>query len=391
MNGDMLVTLRGLDRAVLNAVVQQDQRSPTFEVLEWTVEPIRFAKINFVTDGLFRFSGRGEDARGVRPWSVVLKIVNKPKDGMGNPRSVFYWKRELLAFQSGILEDIPDAVRVPCCYGVMERDDGGWLWIEHIHESTERRWSLEHFGRAAFQFGRFGGAYLTGRPLPEQPWLAQPIFRDQMGSGSWWNTFMNPESAHNVWQDKLVQKTFTEPLRSEILQIHAEAEQMIAVMDKLPQVLCHNDVNRRNLMLRTTDEGKEEVVALDWAWVGSGAVGLDAGWMTADSLQLFDYDPAQAAELEATVWAAYLAGLREAGWGGDGRLPRLGYLIAESRWLGLLPPWVVIMLGEGSDANTMAMYGRSSDAVLAGWVTLLNFLAERAEEARALMRELKLD
>jgi hypothetical protein len=371
--------------------VRQDQRSPTFEVLDWTVEPIQFAKILETTGGLYRFSGHGQDAQGAKPWSVVLKILKKPAQGDGDPRDVFYWKREPLAFQSGLLADFPDAIRAPRCYGVIERDDGGWLWMEYIVESTERRWSLEHFQRAARQLGRFGGAYLTGRPLPDQPWLSRSVLRTLNTPSGFWATLMNPDSPKNAWQSPVVQQAFAEPLRSHVLRIWADLPSFIDAMERLPQVLCHNDLNRRNLMLCTSPEGQQEVVVLDWAWMGNGAIGSDAGWLVSDGLFLFDYDPAQAAELSAAVLDVYLAGLREAGWAGDERLARLGFSIMAASWIAILPGWAAMMLGEESTTDLMAMYGHSADAVLTGWVTLTKFLLEHADEATHLMRELNLD
>lgn len=391
MGSDTLEQLQQLDIMLLTDVVRQDQRSPTFEIADWTVEPINFAKILDTTGGLYRFSGRGNDRQGIRPWSIVLKMLNRPPQDDVDPRDVFYWKRELLAFQSGLLADLPKAVRAPRCYGVIERDDGGWLWMEHIVQSTERRWSLEHFQRAAHQFGRFGGAYLTGKPLPDQFWLSKPLFRGMYAPSGFWATYMNPDSPRNAWQSPVVQKAFAEPLRSKVLRMWAESPRFINALDRLPQVLCHNDLNRRNLMLRTAADGQEEVIALDWAWCGNGAIGLDAGWLVADSLLLFDYDPTQAADLETTVVDAYVAGLREAGWAGDERLARLGYLITAADWIGLLPGWGALNLDEESTTDLMAMYGRPAEEVLAGWVTLCEFLMERADEARHLMRALGLD
>lgn len=77
----------------------------------------------------------------------------------------------------------------------------------------------------------------------------------------------------------------------------------------------------------------------------------------------FDSEPAQVDELEGIIFAGYLAGLRHAG-------------------------WAAVMLDPASDVNVAAMYGRSAEEVLAGWVTLAEFLLDRADEARQLMAKL---
>ena len=85
----------------------------------------------------------------------------------------------------------------------------------------------------------------------------------------------------------------------------------------------------------------------------------------------------------------YLDGLRAGGWSGDARLARLGYLISAVLWMGAtLPGWAAAMLPEDSGVNVQAMYGLPADGVLAGWVSLTEFLMDRADEARSLMRSL---
>jgi hypothetical protein len=389
MNPDLPVTLQALDPGALADIVRQDQRNPAFEILDWTVQPLHHEKIIATTGGLYRFSGSGRDGGTTTPWALVLKIINKPTRECQDLREWCYWKRELLAYQSGLLADLPGGLVAPRCYGMTEHDDGGWLWLEHIVESTGRRWSLEHYRHAAHQSGRFGSAFLSGAPLPDHPWLSAPFFRSVFADDGFWAAYMNPESPENAWQGRLVGRAFDEPLRSRVLRLWDEKHEFFAAIDRLPQVLCHNDLHRRNLMLRKSADGQEELVALDWAFCGPGAVGADMGELVATSVYFFEVDPADADALEATVFEAYLAGLREAGWSGDSRLARLGYTSSVALWMGAtLPGWAALMLGEGSEINTTSMFGRPAEELLAGWATLAEFSLDRANEARSLMRAL---
>src|SRR5262245_48036021 len=213
MNLDTLATLRALDPALLTGVVRQARGNPTFELLDWTVEPMSHEKIIETTGGLFRFSGEGRDEHGSQPWSIVLKILHNPQTWGQDPRYWAYWKRELLAFQSGLLGTLPTGLRAPRCYGASETDDQGWIWLEHIEETTGRRWSMDHFHRAAHMAGRSAGAFLTGTPLPEAPWLSAPFFRSALADGDWWAIHMDPTSPTNAWQSPLVQQAFSEALR----------------------------------------------------------------------------------------------------------------------------------------------------------------------------------
>jgi hypothetical protein len=116
---------------------------------------------------------------------------------------------------------------------------------------------------------------------------------------------------------------------------------------------------------------------------------MDMGELVANSSFFFDSDPLHVAELEPTVVDGYLDGLRAGGWSGDPRLVRLGYLISAVLWMGAtLPGWAAWMVPDDSGVNVQAMFGQPRETVLAGWVSLTEFLMERADEARSLMRGL---
>jgi hypothetical protein len=270
MNPDVPATLQALDPGALTDLVRQDQRSPDFEILDWTAQPIDHEKVMATTGGLYRVSGNGRDGVATRPWALVLKIVDRPAEGCQDQREWCFWKREVLAFQSRLLADLLGGLVAPRCYGTSERDDGGWIWLEHIVESTGRRWSLEHYQHAARQSGRFGGAFLSGTALPDHPWLSASFFRSMFADGGKWATHMNPESPEGAWQSSLVRRAFAEPLWSRVLRLWAGMREFFAAIDRLPQVLCHNDLHRRNLMLRKGADGQEELVALDWAFCPRG-------------------------------------------------------------------------------------------------------------------------
>ena len=388
---DPLTLLHEIDPNVLTDVVRHDQGRPDFNILNWTVQPLSHEKIIETTGGLFLLSGTGRDDQGTQAWSIVLKILNNPKEWGQDPRYWAYWKRELVAFQSGLLATLPIGLSAPRCYGTIEHEENGWIWMEHIEESTGRRWALEHFHEAARQAGNFAGAFLGGVPLPDTPWLSAPFFRNVFADGDWWATHMDPTALKNAWQSPLVQYAFSDALRSGVLRIWAEKYRFWETIDRLPQVLCHNDFHRRNLMFRMGTNGQQELVALDWAFCGPGALGMDLGELVATSAYFFEVEPAEVGELEVTVLDGYYAGLRDAGWSGDTQVVRLGYLLSATLWMGAtLPGWAAVMLPDESGINVQAMYGRSANAVLAGWVTLTEFLLERAGEARQLMSKLGL-
>ncbi len=346
--------------------------------------PLLHEKVIETTGGLLRFDGQGWDGGELKAWSAILKVIQRPGNEGEQPQEMGYWRREALAYQSGMLADLPDSVRAPGCYGVSEQADGAWIWLENIVEAAGPTWTLEHFQQAARHLGRFAGAYLAGRPVPDYPWLCASLFRSLYADEGWWARFINPASPNNAWQRPLVQAVYAERRLSQgVLQIWAEKEQWLAANAGLPQVFCHNDAHRRNLMLGNANDGQPELVAIDWGFCGPGGLGNDLGELVGTSLSYFAIHPANAVELERAVLEGYLAGLRDAGWAGDERLARLGYLISLALyWGGTLPCEVASLQPGEAKVNVELKYGRPVEALLSGWTQLAEFTLQRAEEAR---------
>jgi hypothetical protein len=376
-----------LDNATVAAAVRQAQRSPHYELAGWQMAPLGHQKIIETTGGLYLVSGQGRDHEGTTDWSLVLKTVHRPDTpDCQRPAEWCYWARELLAFDSGLLAALPGPLRAPHCYAVTPHADGGLIWMEHIVEATPRRWTLDDFACAAEVLGRFGGAFLTGAAYPQRPWLSEPFLRSSLADGDWWAQHMAVGTPESLWATPIVQEAFSDDMRRAILAIWAEKTRYFDALDRLPQVFCHNDCHRRNLMWGIDPAGSLELVALDWAFCGSGAVGTDLGMLAAVSTFFFESAVEDYDALESIVIDGYTAGLRAAGWQGDERLVRLGCIISALLWMGAtLPGWTAMMLDPAAGFNIAAMYGRPATEVLAGWVALDEMLLARADEARSLL------
>ena len=393
MANELRQQLQAIDLAVLTEVVRKDQRDPTLSILDWTVEPLKQNNLGLSNGGLFRFSGRGSGTKGVQPWMVVLKCISLPNEDADQQREWTYLRREILAFKSGLLEQLPPGLRAPRYYGVMEHEHETWVWLEHIQESTGKQWPLERFQQTARRLGRFNAAYLCGTPLPDDPWLCrQPVVRSIWREHGWWVDFLKPGPAENAWALPFIQRGFDAQTKSRVLQLLADKEHFFAANDRLPQVLCHNDAHRRNFMwTQSADTGEEELIAIDWSLIGLGALGNDLGKIIENSMLLLDYDPFDAETLAAAGFEGYLAGIADAGVVIDPRLVKLGHLISLSFWVGAAAPgWAAIMLAPDSGIDIQAMYGHSPGEALAGWVHLNRYCLDRADEARSLIRELGL-
>jgi phage shock protein PspC (stress-responsive transcriptional regulator) len=394
MTNDLLEELRGMDQATLTEIVRKDQGCSDLELVDWKVEPLNHEKFISTTGGLFRFGGLAENKEEEIPWTVVLKCINNPAPRKQEPRGWSYWQREAMAFRSGFLEQLPTGVRAPRFYGAVDRDDGIWLWLEHIQEATGRKWSLGYFRRTAFQLGKLQGAYLSGAPLLDYPWLSRAFFRDIWSESvqGLWSDLMNPEKERTAWESPIVQQRFDDRQKSRVLKLIAEKQRFFEVNDKLPQVLCHHDAHRRNFMWSQSQEtAGEELIGVDWAFVGEGAVGNDLGKLVGTTMYFFEYEPSEARALEEAVFEGYLAGLAEYKLDLDVRLARLGYLISLSFWEGaMIPGWIALLMSPDARADVEVMCGRPKEDILTGWVQLNEFCLDGADEARSLMHQLHL-
>lgn len=369
--------LHSLNPALLTDIVRQDQRSPTFDLLDWSVAPLSDQGI-INPDGLFRFSGQGRDDAGTRPWSVVLKIL-KASDQPQGPTSLWYWKREALLAHSDLPSTLSGPLVAPRFYDVSEKADGVWVWMEFITDTVGEPWRLEEYAFAAGQIGRFNAAYATGAQLPDAPWLCRNHARE-------WTEGLNPQ---DTWENPYVQRHFSANMQMHIMQLWAERERFYAALDRALQIFSHFDCQRRNLIIRHRTDGRQELVAVDWGLCGVNALGGDLMALIGSSAALYEWEPAHLEELETVVFDAYLTGLRAGGWRGDADWVRLAY----SAWLGLhwgmaMPAATAFWCTDAMAPRALQQFGRSLDELAAGWATLCEFSLARADEARQLMANL---
>ena len=323
-------------------------------------------------------TGTAQDAGGELPWSAVVKVGGPAEDSArSDPGHHEYWKREVLVYQSGILEQLPGNLVAPHCYAIQELpDEKHCIWLEAVDES-ERHWTMAQYQLAARHLGQFNGAYLTGQPLPEQAswllpgrthqWLAElPMLdKDQLLQYS--------ESEVNRWISK---ESVTW-----IMHLWAARQTLLAGLNRLPGCYCHHDAFRRNLMLRPSQGGAMETVAIDWSYTGPGKVGQDIGVTTAMTLQFMEVDADRARELDEAIFAGYSAGLRDAGWPVDVRLIRFGYTVTAALTFGVA---FNVMIANNS-ARPEAIFEHPIDDLIAQFAILLPFLLDLDDEALALL------
>ena len=156
-------------------------------------------------------------------------------------------------------------------------------------------------------------------------------------------------------------------------------------MERLPRAVCHLDVWPNNIIRRAAGE----IVLVDWAFTGDGALGEDIGNLVPDCVfdLLFAHDLLD--ELDERLTRAYLRGLRDAGWTGDERLVRLGICASAAKY-----DWLTIRSLEQAGADAQHDYGLAgtvdAGARYAARAAGLGLCARWAREAEDLARALAL-
>lgn len=375
MNKDILQRLNTVDAAILTDVVRQDQRSSSFVITDWSVRRLSDKGIAN-PDGLWLFSGRGHDSRNERSWSIVVKIFIPPEQE--SPLDdLYYWKREFLLAQSGLLEHLPGPVRAPRVYRTDEYPDSVWIWMEQISDRKPGPWTIEHYAIAARQLGLWNGACLSLKVPPEEPWFARRHYIAWLG----WIDL------EKDWQFPLNQRHISIDLRQRYEQLWAEREIFYDVLAGLPQVFSHYDSQRRNLFIRQNTSQQDELVLVDWAQCGLGSLGAELNWLVGMSAGLLEWPPANLPELDIVTFASYLQGLREAGWSDDRDPVRLGYTAWLALYMGcIFPSFTAFWCSPENRLNAVQTFGLAEEELFWKVLPILSYSLDCADEARQLMK-----
>jgi Ser/Thr protein kinase RdoA (MazF antagonist) len=272
-----------------------------------SVEPLGHAT-PAATAGVWRVSTADDTA--------ILKLVRH--DAAGNERwpsseledDPYYWRREPLAYSSGLLETF-DGLRAPRCRLCRERADGTIaLWLDDAGAHPD--WTVERFRLVARDLGRMQGAAAAG--LPDEPWLSRGWLRRYLELRARWI---------DDYRDG--------PHAAEVELIWARRDRILARVDAAQQTFCHFDFYPANLF------GEDESVVIDWAYCGLGALGIDAGNLVPDAIFDGFVALAEAEQVREAVWDGYLAGLAEAGLAVDDDELRYVFLAATALKFAWIP------------------------------------------------------
>ncbi|NKB67934.1 MAG: phosphotransferase [Candidatus Latescibacteria bacterium] len=320
--------------------------------------------------GVFRFTGSARVQGQRRTWSLMLKIQS---DGL---------QRERLAYESGLLDDLPHGLAIPQCYGVSEQPNGDyWLWLEEVVDEIGPRWPMARYGVAARHLGHFNGTHLAEGVVADLPWL------NRKPNLNWNPTYEIIAQLHSVRDHPLIACAFPPDVAAGIVRLWGRRHILLRALYRMPRALCHLDAQRSNMLSRNTD-GAEQTVLIDWGSMGIGALGVEIAQLSVSFRSLRDFAMGQVQELADIVFAEYLAGLRDVGWRGDPRALRLGYVTAAVLFNGLGELKSILRggLDERARPRVIELWGdRSIEENMARRGQLLRFLIGFADEAEGLL------
>jgi len=351
---------------------------------QWRAELLTHNPKNAVTRGVWRVRS------GER--SAVLKIVcgtRRTSDAKWTasrePAHWNYWRREAEFYASDLRQTLGDAgLGSPHLLASIERSaDEIALWLEDVQGTRGDAWTLADHVAAAAALGRAQATVADGdsRGLA---WLSRGFLRAYSNKPVDF-TLLEDDA---VWELPLVAECFGPATREAGRRLLAEREWLLGWMERLPRSVCHLDFWPMNLLRR--QDGS--LVALDWAFVGDGAIGEDLGNCVPDaSFDLF-VAPEELPELDRATFSAYCAGLAESGATLDADVVRMGVCASAVKYSWLLP-----LLLERAVAGEHAAYGGEALAdpreqlrrrgktlcFLSGWIDEAQRLAPRVEKQLA--------
>ena len=381
--------IKEIDSELLTEPVRKALDSRIAEIRHWEFHPIRYINTEEANLGLYRFQGTARDGSEDHAWSMILKAVDAPVHE--DPSYWNYHRREILAYEQGLLTALPGGISAPRCYGISKYSDRiCWLWLEDIPNPAGVRWSLTEYAQVARHLGQFNGSYLTGHPLPEFPWLSRNWMRGWLGFYETSNReVLELLQNKQFWEHPVLRYAFSDSVTGDVLRLWQRQEQFFTILNRLPQTFCHLDAYRPNLFLRQDARGSTQTVAVDWAFTGIAALGEEIANLLAASLIWLECDAREAQRLDEAVFSGYMDGLREAGWQGDPRVARLGYTTACALRWGTVGLWWLRSLGDsGKEAELETHWNHPLPELASQWGKTVTYLHGLMEEADQLQHNL---
>ena len=367
-------------------------------VLDREVSPLAGAG-NATTRGLFGIRGAARLGSGkTASWRLVLKVVGD-SDLFGSgychePTDWNYWKREALAFESGLLDGWPGPLWPIRALAVDEVGaDEAWIWLQSCNDGdVKEKWSLDQLASTAHDLGAVAAQWAAAPPSRDQhPWL------DHRWIDGWVATARKLGADHaaghdGCWTTGQLREVVSETTPGRVGTLLAAAGDLQAQLASLPLTLAHHDAQWSNAFSAQESGLGQGTVLIDWSYLGLAPVGTDLGLSIGWNVVNGAVDSRRAQAHDQSATEAYLRGLREHGWAGSSDAVRFARAASASlaavTLLAVQASWLcpAEVSSVGDDLSTWpdeAAAQRHTDVVtfMAEWAAGLDFVLDLGEEA----------
>lgn len=374
--------LAAVNAASLKPLLQKALKNQAVSVLNWKYENVAGGVGGGRGDTFtYRFSGQADDSGTVRHWSMIVKVLGARQGEQ--PDDPQYWKREAEIFRHQLLDDLPDGLGAPRSYGVIEYpDESCWVWMEDVHDDLGGEWPLEHYQIVARDLGRFNGAFLTTRAIPDYPWLSSNWFGKTVEGVAGIIPYAS-QALEKLVKDGIFQRDAVEQLD----KLWADRHLFLDVVNTLPQTFCHLDAFRRNLVVCKRSDNQYKTLGLDWAYAGKSALSADLAVCNLVGIFTYEIDVEDALAIQKMTMDGYLNGLGDAGWSGDPEIVRLGYAAETAAKYLELVTTTTIIVDEQMVTWLESFLKHPIHEIRTQMAGMLRYAVAQADEARRLINK----
>jgi hypothetical protein len=290
-------------------ILPADATPPT-TVTVTRAEPIPYDIGSPATGALTRLHGTADGT----DWSVFVKVLHNPRhwrhiDELPPPLraefiAAFPWRAELAAWDPAFTERLPDGLRVPKLYRLVDLDtDRIAVWMEDI-DADPSPWPPRRFARAAELLGEFAAnrsdpAMWAGSGLPPGYGLHRYVdgtvpraIRTIAMDATWRHPALTGHAA----------------LQADLLDLADRIPVLLDLADSTPQALPHGDASPQNLLIPRS--APDTFVAIDIAFQSPHAIGFDLAQLLVGLIHAGQLPATALRAIDASLVPSFKAGTR---------------------------------------------------------------------------------
>lgn len=275
-----------------------------------TTEPVPYDFGSPATGGLLRIRGDG--------WSWFGKVLQHPRHWPGlammppadaaSFAAEFPWRSELKMWDATWLGTLPEGLRVPELYGIVDLgDDRLAVWMEDVDQASQT-FDRAHYQRAALLLGRWN-ARCTDPDL-----LARSDFPAGYALRMYAERAVTVRGLLPLADDRLWGHPWLaghSELRRELRTLADRIPALLDGLDGCVQAMPHGDASPQNLLVPVG--APDDFVVIDVSFRSPHALGFDLGQLLVGLTEAGQVPAARLGEIAGLIVPAYLEGMAAEG------------------------------------------------------------------------------